>query len=487
MVYLTGAGAGDKSLITVKGLECIKKADVIIFDRLISLSLLNAAPADCRLIYAGKEAGNHHLKQEETNALIVKFAREGKTVVRLKGGDPTVFGRGGEEAQYLAERGIQFELVPGVSSCYSAAEYAGIPVTHRNSASSFHIITGHEVSDRVDYSYLAKIEGTLVFMMGLKSLSDISKKLIENGKDKDTPVAVISNGSRPYQKCVTGTLSNISEKAKRLLSPAVTIIGEVVNEREEWFKTDSELNGVKVFSTALKGFSDNLRAELEKRGGEMIELSLIKTTAINFEKFKKTDLSEFTHMVFSSARGVEVFFDYLAKAKKDIRELCDIRFAVVGEKTSQALKNYGIYADLIPERADGKSLSLLLERELKENDNILLLKSEQSADTIKNTLEKIGVQYTDLSIYQTETNHNRAEAARLCAQEADYVVFASSSAARAYSELVGRGQNEKFISIGSSTTEAAEELGLKICKTAKTPCAADVVRCIIDDLEEAAK
>lgn len=485
MVYLAGAGAGDKSLITVKGLECIKKADVIIFDRLISLSLLNDAPADCRLIYAGKEAGNHHLKQEETNALIVKYAREGKTVVRLKGGDPTVFGRGGEEAQYLAERGIRFELVPGVSSCYSAAEYAGIPVTHRNCASSFHVITGHEISDRVDYSHLAKIEGTLVFMMGLHSLSDISKKLIENGRDKDTPAAVISNGSRPYQKCVTGTLFDISEKAKGLLSPAVTIIGEVVNEREEWFKTDGELNGVRVFSTALKGFSDNLRAELEKRGGEMIELSLIKTTAINFEKFKKTDLSEFTHIVFSSARGVEVFFDYLAKAKKDMRELCDIKFAVVGEKTAQALKNHGIYADLMPEKADGKSLSLLLERELKENDNVLLLKSEQSADTIKNTLEKIGVKYTDLPIYRTETNHNRAEAARLCAQDADYVVFASSSAARAYAEFECKGK--KCISIGSSTTEAAEELGLNICKTAKNPCTADVIQCIIDDLEEAAK
>lgn len=485
MVYLAGAGAGDFGLITLNGLECIKKADTIIFDRLVNISLLNHAPADCRFIYAGKESGNHHMTQSEINEVIVKCARDGGNVVRLKGGDPFIFGRGGEEAQYLSENGIDFELVPGVSSCYSAAEYAGIPVTHRQAASSFHVITGHETENRVDYSVLAKEEGTLVFMMGLKALSEIADKLIKNGKNPDTPAAVISNGTLRRQKCVTGTLRSISDAAKDLKSPAAIVVGDAVNERVKWFNADGALSGLKIVSTATEAVSDSLRAEVNKRGGELTEVSIIKTEPINFDKFKRLNFAEFTHIVFSSANSVDVFFRYLADAKTDMRKLCNIKFAAVGEKTARSLSRHGIYADFVPEKADGISLAALLEGVLTENDSVLFPCAETASSEVGEAVKKAGAKYAALPIYRTETNYNRAELLALAADGADYIIFASGSAARAYKEIIGGadGGNTKFISIGKSATDAAEKSGIKIYKTAKEPSAESIIGCIPEDVK----
>ena len=482
MVYLTGAGIGDGSLITLRGIECIKKAEVIIFDRLIDMSLLNYAPDECIMIYAGKESGNHHLSQDEINALILKYARKGKTVVRLKGGDPLIFGRGGEEAQYLRENGVEFELVPGVSSCFGAAEYAGIPVTHRHAASSFHVITGHETENRVNYPILAKEEGTLVFMMGLKALPEITKKLIENGKDAKTPAAVISNGAASNQECVIGTLGTIAEAACALPSPAVTVIGDAVEEREEWFKQNGRLCGVKILLTASRAVLADFRAEAERYGGSITELSIIKITPINFDRFRHIDLADFTHIVFSSANGVEVFFKYLSDTKTDIRKLRDIKFAVIGEKTASALKRRGIYADLMPERADSESLAALLSKTLSANDSVLFPRAQSASGAVSEAVTAVGARYTDLPIYKTETNYNRSDALQVASRMADYVILASGSAARAYRELNG-SSDAKLIAIGKSTAAAAKKAGLKIHKTAAEPSPKSLINCILEDLE----
>lgn len=482
MVYLVGAGAGNAELITLKGIECIKTADVIIFDNLINISLLNLANDDCRLIYAGKVSGNHHLAQEETNALLVKYAREGKTVVRLKGGDPTVFGRGGEEAQYLCSNGIPFELVPGVSSCYSAAEYAGISVTHRGAASSFHVITGHEKNEHIDYAALAGEEGTLIFMMGLKNLPKIAEKLIKNGKNPHSPAAAVSNGTLQNQQCVTGTLGDIAQKAASLPFPAVIIVGDVITKRCEWFTNESRLKNVKIVSTATKAVSADLAKEAKKRGGCVTEISLIKTAPINFDKFKNTRLSDFTHIVFSSVNGVDIFFSYLCRLKTDIRALSGIKIAAVGEKTAAALTKRGIYADFIPEKHSGESLALLLEGNLKPGDNVLLLRAQAASEAIPEMLRRNEISFTDLPIYKTETNFEKSEAAALAVKDADYVIFSSGSAAKAFLELIGKSENIKFISIGQQTTKAAEELGFKIYKTAAEPTAKSVIECIEEDV-----
>lgn len=483
MVYLVGAGAGDAGLITVKGLNCIKAADVIIFDNLINLSLLNNADDDCLLIYAGKVSGDHHLAQEETNALMVKHAREGRTVVRLKGGDPTVFGRGGEEAQYLFQNNIPFEIVSGVSSCYSAAAYAGIPVTHRNAASSFHVITGHEhKNEHIDYSLLAKEEGTLVFMMGLKNLPKITEKLISNGKNPDTPAAVVSQGTLKSQQCVIGTLNNICEKAVNLPFPAVIIVGDVINERREWFNAGGKLRDTKIFSTSTKAVSADLRREVERHGGELTKVSLIKTVPVNLDKLKSIVLSDFTHIIFSSVNGVDIFLRHLWDTKTDIRTLSGIKFAAVGKKTADALSQIGIYADFVPKKHDSKSLSALLESNLKSSDSALLLRAYTASDTIVQMLEKNSIKYLDLPIYRTETNYSKAEAALIAANNADYVIFSSGSAARAFLEIIGDTKTAKFISIGSQTTKAAEKLGFKIHKTAKNADAKSIINCILEDI-----
>ena len=275
MVYLVGAGPGDSGLITQKGLECIKKADVIIYDHLANPTLLSYAKNDCKLIYAGKIAGNHHMVQEEINKTLVEHSRFGN-VVRLKGGDPFIFGRGGEEIIALIENNIDYEIVPGISSCYSAAEYCGIPVTHRGVATSFHVITGHEKvgNETVNYSALAKLSGTLVFLMGLSSAENISNKLIENGKSENTPVAVISSGTTPRQKCVTGTLNNLSALAKQMTSPAIILVGDVVNLKQDWFKQKN----TKILTTATPLMNTSIKNVTTDF--DITELPLIKTVPI---------------------------------------------------------------------------------------------------------------------------------------------------------------------------------------------------------------
>ena len=484
MVYLVGAGPGDSGLITVKGIECIKVADVVIFDHLVSGTLLNYAPPECELIYAGKISGSHHLRQEETTALIIDRAKQGKTVVRLKGGDPTVFGRGGEEAEALSKESIPFEIVPGISSCYSVSAYAGIPVTHRNYASSFHVITGHEKKgkDTIDYGVLAKTEGTLVFLMGVAALREIARQLIENGKAADTPAAVISNGTLSNQTRIIGTLKDIGKKAKNCPMPAVIVIGDVVSlcDRIDWFGNDG-LFGRRILATGTEAILSNLRRAAKTHGGSVTELSIIKTVPINYEKFADIDLPDYTYIIFSSVNGIGIFFDYLAKSRTDIRTLSGVKFAVIGEKTAEALANHGIYAECVPEKYDSESLAAVLKERLVKTDKVLMLRAEEASPVVPPMLKSKKISFLDFPLYRTETDFSKREALNVYAKETDYIILSSGSAAKAFQELIHTETKAKFISIGAQTTEMAQKYGIEIYKTAENSTAESIIECILED------
>ncbi|MGN0106448.1 MAG: uroporphyrinogen-III C-methyltransferase [Hominilimicola sp.] len=476
MVYLVGAGPGDSGLITQKGLECIRNADVIVYDHLANPTILNHARESCKFIYAGKIAGNHHMVQKKINDTLVEYGGT-QNVVRLKGGDPFIFGRGGEEAAELAKNNIPYEIISGVSSCYSAAEYCGIPVTHRGVATSFHVITGHEKSgnETVDYGALAKLKGTLVFLMGLAFAENIAAKLMENGKAETTPAAIISSGTTENQKCVTGTLKDIPEMAKKMSSPAVILVGDVVNLQQDWFKP----SGKKILITGTKLMNEQIRNASGKTA--VTEISLIKTVPINFELFSKTDLNQFSHIVFTSANGVDIFFDYLKKSKTDIRVLGDTKFAVVGKKTALALEERGIFADIVPQKHCGSELAKLLCG--ADCKNILLVRAENGADTIPDILSESNIRFTDLKLYRTETDFSKQELLNLCVPDMDYIILSSGSAAKAFSKLSECDTNAKFISIGNETTRAAQNCGIEIYKTAENATAEGIIDCIRRDMK----
>lgn len=467
MVYIVGAGTGDSSLITLKGIKCIKNADVIVYDHLVNPTLLSRAKDDCQLIYAGKISGNHHMAQEKINETLLKYGGT-LNVVRLKGGDPFIFGRGAEEAEYLAENNIPYEIVSGISSCYAAAEYSGIPVTHRGISSSFHVITGHEKNgeETINYSTLAQLNGTLVFLMGLSHAENISKKLIDGGKDKDTKTAVVSNGTTERHKCVTGTLKDLPQLAAQVSSPAVIIIGDVVGLKCDWFKPSN----IKILATGTPIMNESLR----NTGTEITEIPLIKAVPQNIDLFRKTNLRDFSHIAFTSANGVEIFFNYMKQTNIDIRILGNTKFAVVGKKTAGALEKKGIFADIIPAEHSGTCLA----KQFSECKNLLLIRAQNSSNELTDILLEKNIKFLDLKLYRTETDFSKKELLNLCEADMDYIIFSSGSAAKAFTELSNRTSNAKFISIGKGTTKVIEKYGLKIYKTAETPDAEGIIKCI---------
>lgn len=367
-VYLVGAGPGDIGLLTVKGLSCLRRADVVVYDFHLNAQILNYLRRGAEFIYAGKRGGHHEMSQGDINSLLVEKAREGKTVCRLKGGDPFIFGRGGEEAEALAAEGIPFEVVPGVSSAVAAPAYAGIPLTHRKYSSSFAVIPGYEDTTKpdssVDWSKLATGVGTLVFLMAVKNFDLVAKKLIENGRPEDTPVAVIRWGTRADQVTITGTLRDIAAmiRDRDIKPPAVTVVGDVVRLREtlSWFE-HKPLFGQRVLVTreTTEGFE-----LLEELGAEVVGFPTIATVPIeDYSELDRclADVATYHWIVLTSASGVKFFFDRLFARNMDIRELKGIRFCAVGQKTAEAISRYGIRVDLVPQefRAEGLLQSFL--------------------------------------------------------------------------------------------------------------------------------
>ena len=499
MVYLVGAGPGDEDLMTRKGLRLLREADVVVYDNLASSSLLNEVRDDAELIYAGKRSSNHHLKQYETNELLVKLALEGKNVVRLKGGDPYIFGRGGEEGQELREAGVDFEVVPGISSSYSVPAYCGIPVTHRDFASSFHVITGHEGNHKngvsvLNYETLAKEEGTLIFLMGLKNLPNIVASLIENGKDPATPVGVLQEGTTARQRVATGTLADIVEVVKRegIKTPAITVVGDVVSLRQvlDWYG-HKPLSGKSVLVTGTTSMVDRLSPILKEEGAEAISFSLIRTERMRLPELDVAlkEIDKYNWIVFTSANGVECFFEEMQEIRMDVRSLAHVRFAVIGDGTRKALETHGIFCDFIPTAYSSKDMAEAMIPHIEENENVLLLRAEEANRVLPDALEEAGISHTCISLYHTVTDERKAEELNRLIKMVDYITFASSSAVRAFVSMVDNLDEVKgkYISIGPVTTKTAEENGLSIAKTAVVYTARGMVETMIQDAAEEGK
>ena len=496
IVYLVGAGPGDEDLMTRKGLKVLREADVVVYDSLASSSLLNEVRDDAELIFAGKRSSHHFKKQYETNQLLIDLAKEGKNVVRLKGGDPYIFGRGGEEGQELRAAGVDFVVVPGISSSYSVPAYCGIPVTHRDYASSFHVITGHEGNHKngatvLDYGTLAREEGTLIFLMGLKNLPNIVKNLIENGKDPKTPAGVLQEGTTARQKMAVGTLENIVEVVERegIQTPAITVVGDVVSLAGElsWYG-GKPLSGQRVLVTGSRSMVERLSPLLKEEGAEAISFSLIRTEAMDTPEFDRAmaDIDSYTWIVLTSANGVECFFDKLKAMRKDIRDFKDVHFAVIGDGTKKALEGHGIYSDLIPTAYSSKDMAAAMVPHMKPTDKVLLLRAEEANAVLPDSLTAAGIDHTCVSLYHTVVDERKADELSRLIETVDYITFASSSAVRAFVSMAGSLENvsAKYISIGPVTTKTAEAEGLHVDRTAAVYTAQGIVDAIIEDVRE---
>ncbi len=475
-VWLVGAGPGNEGLVTERCLSCIRQADVVVYDSLAADSLLNEARMDAELIYAGKRASHHHLRQEETNALLIQKAKEGKNVVRLKGGDPFIFGRGGEEAQELRTAGIEFEVVPGVSSCYGAPAFAGIPVTHRDYAASFHVVTGHEKfregGSALDYGTLAKEEGTLIFLMGLSNLPNIVQSLIENGKNSSTPAAVVQEGTTARQKTAVGTLRTIVEEVSRagIQAPAITIVGDVVSlqDKLQWFGA-GPLSGKRVLVTATERMTAELSGILSEAGAEPVRCSLIHTVPILDSRVQDAiaDIRRYDWVVFTSGNGVELYFDRLrefaGQSGRDVRQLAFVKVAAIGKGTAGILAEHGIWADFCPSSYSSQGLAEEWIPTLKKGERVLLLRAEEGSKVLNRALESAGIVCDDVALYRTEVDGRKTEELKRLLPQVDYVVLCSGSAARAFASLAGEaGQRAKIVCIGPVTEKAAAKAGLKV-------------------------
>ena len=475
-VYLIGAGPGDTGLITMKGIEALKEADVVVYDHLASASLLNETKDAAEWIDAGKFAGNHRMKQSEIEQLLIEKAMAGHVVARLKGGDPFIFGRGGEEALALTAAGIDYEVIPGVSSVYSAPAYAGIPITHRGKASSFHVITGHEdptkENSSLDYEILAREEGTLVFLMGLSKLHQISERLIANGKDAHTPAAVIASGTTARQRCVTGELGRIaaiSEKAD-IQPPAILVVGDVVNLKEavDW-QQPGPLSGRKILVTATEIIARPLAEHIRRLGGEPVVMSLIGVKGQEMSSIKAVLTSPGKRwLVFTSRNGVRFFFEQMKKEQVDIRSLGDSRIAVMGAGTRKELENWGCYADLVPEQSCSESLAKALCAHAEPDEAICLFRAEEASDVLTKRLREKQYRVVDIPTYRTEIMWKKRELLREMLEDVDAVTFCSASAVSAFVQMTeGHDLVAKTICIGPVTAQAAKKAGLHVDKVAE--------------------
>ena len=475
-VYLIGAGPGDTGLITMKGIEALKEADVVVYDHLASASLLNETKDAAEWIDAGKFAGNHRMKQSEIEQLLIEKAMAGHVVARLKGGDPFIFGRGGEEALALTAAGIDYEVIPGVSSVYSAPAYAGIPITHRGKASSFHVITGHEDPAKgessLDYDILAREEGTLVFLMGLSRLRQISDQLIEKGKDARTPAAVIASGTTARQRCVTADLSRIAETAEEasIQPPAILVVGDVVNLKEavDW-QQPGPLSGRKILVTATEIIARPLAEYIRRLGGEPVVMSLIGVKGQEMSSIKAVLTSPGKRwLVFTSRNGVRFFFEQMKKEQVDIRSLGDSRIAVMGAGTRKELENWGCYADLVPEQSCSESLAKALCAHAEPDEAICLFRAEEASDVLTKRLWEKQYRVVDIPTYRTEIMWKKREILGEMLEDVDAVTFWSASAVSAFVQMTeGHDVVAKTICIGPVTAQAAKKEGLHIDKVAE--------------------
>ncbi len=479
-VWLVGAGPGDPGLLTLAGAACLGRAEVVVYDRLVHPRLVELAPAGAERVYVGKETGGHSLSQDEINALLVARGREGKRVVRLKGGDPYVFGRGGEEAEALAAAGVAFEVVPGVTSAVAAPAYAGIPVTHRGLASSVAVVTGHEDAAKeessIDWAKLATGVDTLVLLMGVANLPHIAEQLVRHGRPPETPAAVIEWGTLPRQRTVSGTLGEIARRAAEagVKPPAVTVVGEVARLREtlRWFD-NRPLFGKRVLVTRTRRQASVLSQALGEAGAEAIELAAIEIEPRADAGAVQAAIDglrggAYAWAVFTSANGVEVFFGHLRERGLDARAFGSTMVAAIGPGTAEALAGEGIRADVVPEEFVAEGLLRALAEHEPAGLRVLVARAEGARRELIEGLEGLGTRVDELILYRSAVPREPDVEGlrRLRAGEVDIVTFASSSAVRNLVEMLG-GELEPLrgpliACIGPVTAGTAEELGLTV-------------------------
>lgn len=463
-VYLVGAGPGDPGLLTVRGAALLGRADVVVFDRLASPALLALVPDGAELVSAGKAPGDVDLTQEEINALLVARGRTVGTVVRLKGGDPYVFGRGGEEAEALAAAGVPFEVVPGITSAIGAATYAGIPVTHRGVSTHFTVVTGHEdptkPSTDVDWPALARAGGTLVVLMGAGRIGDIAAALIDGGLDPATPAAAVRNGTRPDQTTVRATLATIADAGVR--APSAIVVGAVAALDLGWFEC-RPLFGRAVVVTRAREQASELRAELEALGAEVVELPSI---AIEPVAFTVPSLDDVDWLVFTSANGVDAFFARgLAPAGLDARALAGIRIAVIGPGTERAVAARGLRTDLVPERFVAESLLESFPSPSRDGERVVIARAEHARDVLPEGLRSRGYAVEVLPVYRTvQADPDPALVERVRTGAVDAITFTSSSTVTNLCDLLGAVPDPQplVVSIGPVTSDTARARGLRI-------------------------
>ena len=485
-VYLVGAGPGDPGLITVKGKECIETAEVIIYDYLAAPALLNFAPEKAETIYVGKKGGDHTLSQDEINALIVEKAQAGFRVCRLKGGDPFIFGRGGEEAEVLVAKNIPFEVVPGVTSAVAAAAYAGIPLTHRKLTATLAFVTGHEdphkEASSIDWESLGRGIGTLVFFMGVKNLPDITQKLIAHGKSPDTPVALIRWGTTPAQQTVTGTLDDIAERVKKagLKAPAIIVVGEVVQLREKlkWFET-RPLLGKRVVVTRAREQASDLLKQLTDLGADCLQYPTIKIipaadTAPLDDAIGR--LSAYDWIVFTSVNGVKFFFARLFELGLDVRALNHLHTAAIGPVTSQKLHTFGLKSDILPQNYRAEAVVEAFRKEELKGKHVLLPRAAEARPVLPVELRKMGAEVDEVTTYLTENVADNADRLieELTDKRIDLITFTSSSTVKNFKALLPSENMLDLLdgvtiaSIGPITTDTATQLGFEVQITADT-------------------
>lgn len=450
MVYLIGAGPGDPGLITVKGLEFIKQCDTIIYDRLGTYQLLEMVKPDCRRIYVGKQAGSHYKKQPEINEILVEEGRKGNMVVRLKGGDPFVFGRGGEEVTALLEAGIPFQVIPGITSAVAVPEVCGIPVTHRGTSRSFHVITGHKRADihrsdedvLNDYAYIRNQEGTSVFLMGLNRLPQITERLVQTGAEEHTPVAVISKGTMPGQQIVRGDIQSIADKVNdaKLESPAIIVVGE--NAALDFTAPNrGPLQNVHVGLVGTPKLREKMRVAIDALGGQsysIVDMSVEQTEEKDRLRVALEHIEDYSWLAFTSQNTITLFFKWLREWNIDVRKLAHLKFAVVGAGTRDALKSEGYIADYVPDEYTTSALAMGLANAMNDGEKLLLPRAVQGSETMLDILDKGGVTYEEIPVY--DVVGRRMESIQYL-KDLDVITFVSASGVRGFLKVLDAEKN----------------------------------------------
>ena len=478
-VWITGAGS-EAGLITVSGLKALREAQVVVYDDLLDHSLLREVPEGCEKVCVGKRKNAHKMEQEEIHALLIDRARKGLQVVRLKGGDPTVFGRGGEEALALEEAGVPYEMIPGVSSCISAPEHFGIPITHRGMASSFTVVTGHGAGKTAEsFSVLAGIKGTLVFLMGHSRAGEIADGLLQAGMDPDTPVCVLSCAFMPNERRVDGRLAALAQIAGEVPAPAILVIGKTAAMHLQ----SPQMSAVTAFAAqaapaeaaahaaphgtvlivGTRSFTGRMAAALEEDGIEAIQFPCIEIVPQCGEIPGDEELKRYEWLAFTSANGAGIFLEEISRRKTDIRSLAHMKIACIGKGTAAELEKAHLYADLIPESFTTQDLARELSRRVRRNEKILILRAVEGNPVLTNMLKNEKILYRDCKIYRTQyCDPKTAGELYFDSDEPeapfDGIIFASAGGVRSFLQRHNLNEKVRAFCIGALTAAEFERL-----------------------------